>query len=190
MPHTVAHRPRRWLHRLPALALLLSLVLLLLLLVLVGEHSLATHATKLAATPTAVRTSGAPGRRPKPLQSPAIGTGARQPSTTSPPPIVLLNPRTVHFGRQNTGTTSDVQTVYVVNLGPARLTIYTITIIGSDKRYFATRDSCAGKIIGAYNGCTVSVRFTPIKASTRRSRLVITDNTAEGSQTVLMSGDG
>jgi hypothetical protein len=102
----------------------------------------------------------------------------------------LLNPATVQFGQQPVGITSTVQTVDVVNVGGAPLTVTSVAISGPDPGDFTELDSCAAASMGATGGCTISIWFTPLTTGTRSATLVITDNAPGSPHTVPLSGQG
>jgi hypothetical protein len=104
------------------------------------------------------------------------------------PQALLLNPDAVSFNHQNGPTRRTAQTIYVVNVGPAPVTIRTITITGTDRGVFAEADTCTRRTVSVYGGCTIRVRVAPMTGGgTRRATLVITANATGGPQRVPLS---
>jgi hypothetical protein len=121
-----------------------------------------------------------------------IPTATRTPLPTpaaSPPALVLI-PDTLSFGTQDLHTTSAARDIHIVNLGPASLTVASVSITGTTPRDFSASDGCAGTTMRAYNGCTIRIRFTPSRSGPRRASLVIADNAADTPQIVPLSGNG
>jgi hypothetical protein len=104
------------------------------------------------------------------------------------PPALLLNPGAVHFTQQDGPTRRTARTIYVVNVGPAAVTIRTITITGTDRAAFGETDTCSHRTVDPYGGCTISVRVAPTAGrGTHKATLVITANTAGSPQRVPLS---
>ena len=84
--------------------------------------------------------------------------------------------------------------IHIVNLGPTAVAIASLIITGTNPRDFSAADACAGTTrgttMGAYNGCTIRIRFTPILDGARRASLVIADNAVDTPQIVPLSGNG
>lgn len=100
----------------------------------------------------------------------------------------LLNPSAVAFGDYRIGNASPVHTVYLVNLGPARLTVARITVTGPAAQDFTARTTCLGHTTSAYGGCTIDIRFMPHAAGVRRAQLVIRANRKVSSRSIPLSG--
>ncbi|HKC76194.1 MAG TPA: hypothetical protein VKF37_18640, partial [Chloroflexota bacterium] len=104
------------------------------------------------------------------------------------PPALLLNPDAVHFNHQDGPTRRTAHTIYVVNVGPAPVTIRTITITGADRAAFAEADTCTRSTVGMYGRCTISVRVAPMTGGeSRKATLVITVNAPGSPQRVPLS---
>ena len=138
-----------------------------------------------------------PGRQP--VERPrARPPRTRAPVATRTPPraaapawyVVLLNPRQVDFGKQDVNTTGSVHTIHVVNVSPAPLRVIDISTKGNAARDYAESNTCVGLTIGAYKGCTISLRFTPKARGMRTANMVILDNSAYGPQHVVLIGNG
>jgi hypothetical protein len=133
------------------------------------------------------------GRRAAPsaashLGAPRLGTAqpAGPPTALPASPALLLNPDAVSFGDGPTERTAHA--IYVVNLGPAPVTIRTIAITGPDRAAFAATDTCTRKTISVYAGCTISVRITPMaRRGTHKATLRITPNAPGNAQRVPLS---
>ena len=121
-------------------------------------------------------------------------TGTPIPTAAASPPALVLIPDTLSFGAQDVHTTSAARAIHIVNLGPAALTIASVSITGTNPRDFSASDACAGTTMSttmsAYNGCTIRISFTPSRSGPRRASLVIADNGADTPQIVPLSGNG
>jgi hypothetical protein len=100
-------------------------------------------------------------------------------------PAVTLSSANVGFGTVRRGTTSDPQTVSIVNTGKATLSISSIGIEGD----FSTTDNC-GNSVPAGASCTLTLRFTPTAVGTRSGKVTIVDDAATSPQTIVLSGTG
>jgi hypothetical protein len=86
------------------------------------------------------------------------------------------------FGRRNTGTTSAVTVITMMNSGAARLNITAVAITGANSGDFQlTATTCVGASLATNATCTASVRFAPLGFGPRQARLTVTNN-ANGSQ--------
>lgn len=99
-------------------------------------------------------------------------------------PILTLNSNVgvFDFGRRNTGTTSAITVITLMNSGAGRLNITAVAITGANSGDFQlTANTCVGTSLGANATCTASVRFAPVAFGPRTARLTVTNN-ANGSQ--------
>jgi capsular polysaccharide biosynthesis protein len=104
------------------------------------------------------------------------------------PPALLLNPNAVHFDRHDGPTRRTAHTIHVVNVGPAPVTIRSITITGADRAAFAEADTCTRSTVGVYGRCTISVRVAPLAGGgPRKATLLITANAPGSPQRVPLS---
>jgi hypothetical protein len=97
-------------------------------------------------------------------------------------PGVSLQPPSVAFGSQVTGTTSGQQSVVVSNTGTSALTISSVTAAGD----FAETDNCSSVAAGA--SCTIQVTFTPTSTGVRNGTITLADSA--GTQVVALTGMG
>lgn len=100
---------------------------------------------------------------PKPIKVTAIGTASSQSGTSETVPSDLLSPLTVSaakliFKDQQIGTTSDPQTVTVVNRGNMPQTI-SPRVVGD----FSQTNDCGSELI-AGGSCDIAITFTPTKS--------------------------
>jgi hypothetical protein len=110
-------------------------------------------------------------------------------SPPPPAPIVSLSPPSLTFSQQNTGTTSEAQSVILSNVGNALLSISNIAIGGTNPGDFAQTNNCASTVAVGAN-CTISVTFTPTAAGSRSASLAITNNSSDSPRTVSLTGTG
>jgi Abnormal spindle-like microcephaly-assoc'd, ASPM-SPD-2-Hydin len=111
---------------------------------------------------------------------------------TTPAPVVSLNPTSLAFGTQQTGTTSAAQTITVTNSGNADLTISSIGLSGGNTGDFGQTNTCplSPSTLAANSSCTISVTFSPAATGSRSASVSIADNAAGSPQTVAVSGTG
>ncbi|HEY7834946.1 MAG TPA: choice-of-anchor D domain-containing protein, partial [Ktedonobacterales bacterium] len=110
-------------------------------------------------------------------------------SGTGVAPGVQLNPASLTFSSQQTGTTSAAQTVTLTNTGSASLAISGISVTGANAGDFAQTNTC-GATLAASANCVISVTFTPTAGGTRNAAVSIADSVAGSPQTVPLSGTG
>ena len=103
----------------------------------------------------------------------------------SPVPAVTVEPSSLTYTVQNTGTTSAAQNIVLTNFGEAPLEIGPIGTTGD----FSQTNNCPSSLIAGTN-CTISVTYTPTKTGPETGTLTITDNAFTGTQTVALSGTG
>jgi hypothetical protein len=103
--------------------------------------------------------------------------------------VVVLNPTSLTFTSQNTGTTSAAKTVMLTNTGNATLNITSIAVGGANAGDFAQTNTC-GTSVAAAGTCTISVTFSPTAAGARAASVLLTDNANGSPQSILLAGVG
>jgi hypothetical protein len=103
-------------------------------------------------------------------------------------PAATLAPTSLTFPNQAVSTTSTAQTITVTSSGTASLVVSAIAISG-DYRQTNTCGTLPATLAPA-TSCVVSVTFAPTVAGTRTGTLTISDNTAAGTETALLTGTG
>jgi hypothetical protein len=97
----------------------------------------------------------------------------------------------LNFGDQEVGTTSEPQSVILLNLGEKPVKVGASTLTGSHQRDFAIdRNKCAGILLNPNQRCTMSVSFTPSGTGTRNAFLRISDSSAGNPPELPLSGNG
>ena len=114
-----------------------------------------------------------------PHTAPLNGTGA------APAPHASLNPSSLTFASQATGSISAAQTVTLLNSGTATLSVTQITANGG----FAETNTC-GSSVASGASCAIAVTFTPTATGARSGTLTVTDTDSSSSQTAALSGTG
>ena len=100
------------------------------------------------------------------------------------------------FPGQLKGTSSAARLVTVANTGNAELEITNAVITGTNKGEFSidpTTTSClltTGSSLNSGQSCQIGVIFKPLAGGNRTASLTLLDNTANNSNTVLLSGTG
>jgi hypothetical protein len=97
-----------------------------------------------------------------------------------------LSTASLTFPAQAVGTPSALQTVAVVDLGSASLTVSNATATGD----FSVQDGCTSAVVAAGGTCALQVAFTPTASGTRTGTLTITDSSAGSPRTVQLTGIG
>ena len=103
--------------------------------------------------------------------------------------MVTFSPTSLSFSAQTVGTTSAAQTVTLTNVGPATLTISSISFTGTSSADFTQTNTC-GTSLASGSSCTISVRFAPRARGTRSATLRITDSDPTSPELVTLSGSG
>jgi hypothetical protein len=99
---------------------------------------------------------------------------------------VSLSSTKTDFGFVPVGTISFDQLVMVTNTGSNNLAITRIEVDPN----FLVSDTCSTSAIAPNGSCSVFVSFAPAVTGAINGTLTITDNTAEGSQTIGLTGTG
>ena len=99
--------------------------------------------------------------------------------------VASLNPRSLNFGGQVTGTTSSAATVSLTNTGRSNLTIAGIAA-GAP---FSQTNNCPAALAPNAH-CSISVKFSPTSTGSFSSSLSVTDNASGSPQKVSLSGTG
>ncbi len=101
-------------------------------------------------------------------------------------PVMSLNPASLTFGAQASGTASAPQTVTVTNTGNAVLNVSRLAVTGD----FTETDTCAGAPLAISASCTVQVSFLPTATGARTGVLTVYGNVSGGQGTVSLTGNG
>jgi hypothetical protein len=97
-----------------------------------------------------------------------------------------LSAASLTFPAQAVGTPSTPQTVTVVDLGSASLTVSNVNATGD----FSVQDGCTSPVAPAGGTCALQITFTPTALGTRTGNLTITDNSVGSPRTVQLAGLG
>lgn len=117
---------------------------------------------------------------------PGGGTSSSLAFTIAPAPaLASFQPATLTFASQTVGTQSTAQTVTLQNPGGSALTVSSIQSSGD----FAQTNNCPASL-APLSSCAISVTFTPTVIGARPATLTVSDNAANGPQTLALSGIG
>jgi len=105
-------------------------------------------------------------------------------------PTVSLSPTSLSFPDTLVGTTSTSQTVTLTNTNTATAAVLEISSIAVSNTNFTKTSTTCGSSLAAGHSCTISVALKPTTAGSQSGTLTISDNTAAGSETVSLSGNG
>jgi hypothetical protein len=101
-------------------------------------------------------------------------------------PAIDLFPTSANFGAEQVGKTSLPATIYVRNVGNAKLSISSIIVTGDS---FIEQTTCAkGLAIGGL--CTIKASFKPIAKGKLSGKITIHDNTTASPQVIYLQGTG
>ena len=111
------------------------------------------------------------------------GGGSSPPASSG----ASLQPTSLSFGQQGTGSSSAAQSVTLTNSGNAVLSISNIGLSGANSGDFAQTNSCGSSVVAGAN-CAILVTFKPTAAGLRSASLTVTDNASGSPQTVALTG--
>src|SRR5215469_132234 len=103
---------------------------------------------------------------------------------------ISISPVSLNFGTAVVGTTTAAKSVTVTNVGTTPVTFTSISLAGTDPGDYQISANTCGTSLAARGSCTVSVRFKPIAAATRKAILSVADNGGGSPQTASLSGVG
>ena len=103
--------------------------------------------------------------------------------------VVQVSPSALNFGDQIVGTTSDPQTVTVMNINTEDLHISEVGLGGANFGDFAETTTC-GSILPAGGSCTINVTFTPSVKGHRQGKLLIFDDGGGSPQSCASQRNG
>lgn len=106
-----------------------------------------------------------------------------------PAPAVFMNPVSLSFGSQLTGTTSAAQMVTLTNSGTAALDISGIALTGTDPAEFDLTHNCPASLAAAAS-CVLTGTFAPTSAGAKSATISITSNAPGSPHSVPLSGTG
>ncbi len=101
-------------------------------------------------------------------------------------PGVALTPQQINFGNQALNSTSNPQSVVLVNAGSAALSISSITTSGD----FAQTNDCGSGVPAGGGSCTIQITFTPTTTGSRTDEISINTNAAGSPQVITVTGTG
>jgi len=103
---------------------------------------------------------------------------------------ISVNPTSLTFPTQNTGTTSAAQTVTINNTGNQPVTISSITLTGANAGDYALATNTCPSSLAVAGTCSLTVKFSPTAGGTRTAAVTITDNATGSPQSVTLTGTG
>jgi mono/diheme cytochrome c family protein len=106
--------------------------------------------------------------------------------TAAPAPAVTLNPTSLAFGNQTTGTTSTARTITLTNSGSAALGITSITPSGTG---FVVTNNCPASL-AANASCTINVTFAPSSVMSYTGGVTLVSTATGSPHAVAFSGTG
>jgi len=103
---------------------------------------------------------------------------------------ISISPVSLNFGTAVVGTTTAAKSVTVTNVGTTPVTFTSISLAGTDPGDYQISANTCGTSLAARGSCTVSVRFKPTAAATRKAILSVADNGGGSPQTASLNGVG
>src|SRR3954453_24047966 len=98
------------------------------------------------------------------------------------------------FAGQLVGTPSTGRTITLTSNGipgaGSGVTIGSVTLGGANATDYAIADTCAGKTLASGAACTIGVTFNPSATGARDATITVADNTAAGTHTIALTGNG
>jgi hypothetical protein len=88
------------------------------------------------------------------------------------------------------GTISAAKSVTVTNVGTTAVTFTSISLAGTNPSDYQISANTCGTSLAGRGTCTVSVRFKPTAAATRKATLSAADNGGGSPQTASLTGVG
>lgn len=104
-------------------------------------------------------------------------------------PAANVNPTSIAFGNQRSGTTSSPRTVTLTNTGAANLSISKVQLGGSNSGQFARNNACPSSLAPGAS-CQVTVTFKPTSKGDKSATLAITTNAPGSPHNVALTGKG
>jgi len=105
-------------------------------------------------------------------------------------PAASASPTSIDFGSQAVSASSGAHRVTVTNTGPAPLTIYSMSLAGTNAREFSLRNSTCAGTIAAGGSCAADAVFTPAVAGARVATITLQSNASNGALSVALRGSG
>lgn len=137
-------------------------------------------------TPAALNTRSATLSIPSNATGSPHGVALSGTGTAAPTPAVTLNPTSLAFGNQTTGTTSAAKTISLTNSGSAGLGIASIAASGVG---FSSSHNCPATL-AANASCTISVTFAPATVAAYAGSVAIASTAAGSPHSVGLTGSG
>jgi hypothetical protein len=98
-------------------------------------------------------------------------------------PAAAVDRAQLVFPVQAPNTTSDPQSVTILNMGSAQLTVSNVAVTGE----FSIQNNCT-TVAPAGEACSIDVKFSPLTTDPQTGILTITDNSAGSPRTIALSG--
>ena len=137
-------------------------------------------------TPSALSTRNATLTIPSNAAGSPHGVALTGNGTSIPVPAVTLNPTSLAFGNQTTGTTSAAKSVALTNSGTAPLSVNSIALTAPG---FTIAHNCPISL-NAGAGCTISVAFAPSAVTPFTSAVSVVTNAAGSPHSATLTGTG
>ena len=101
-----------------------------------------------------------------------------------------LNPTSIAFGNQTTGTSSGNHAVTLTNSGTATLNISSITFTGANSAEFSINSNTCSSTLAAAASCTLNVVFSPTSAVAKTASVTFTTDASTSPDNVSLTGTG
>jgi hypothetical protein len=99
-----------------------------------------------------------------------------------------VSPTSLSFSSTIVGLTSASQTITLQNGGVLGMSVFGVSINGTDPGDFVINGNTCGTYVAAGASCTVSVAFTPTASGTRTAFVTFSDGSANSPQRVTLTG--
>jgi hypothetical protein len=98
-------------------------------------------------------------------------------------------PNSIDFGSQKVGTTSLPQTITITNTGTTTVSIFNVSIMGTNPTDFAQTNNC-GSALKSGAMCKIMVTFLPTATGTRNAVVEVFDTDGGSPQKTFVKGTG
>jgi len=103
---------------------------------------------------------------------------------------IALNPTALDFGSVAVGTTSDLQTISISNVGTTSVTFIGMTLSGGAAADYIVAANTCGATIAAGDTCSVSIAFRPSKKGKRAAKFNVKNNGGGTPSVATITGTG
>lgn len=105
-------------------------------------------------------------------------------------PGAQFSASSLNFGTVKTNSASSTKSITVTSTGSTALSISKVAISGANAADFSESTTCSSANLNPKAACSINVTFKPTAKGSRTATLTVTDNTANTTQSIPLSGTG